>query len=79
LETFTTGVKFLSRYSHLWNDSTPYKHPTKLWASDCERVIDTAKHFSAGFFGLDYAQTKRAELEIISEDPNMAGDTLTPG
>ncbi|KAI5809992.1 histidine phosphatase superfamily [Peziza echinospora] len=79
LETFTTGVKFLSRYSHLWNDTTPYTHPTKLWASDCERVIDTAKHFASGFFGLDYVLTKRAELEVISEDPNMAGETLTPG
>jgi len=51
----------------------------KLWAADCERCIDTAKHFAAGFFGLNYEKHGRAVLEVVSEDPDKGGDTLTPG
>lgn len=74
LEAFTTGVKLGTRYKHLWNSSAP--EVTTLWASECDRVIDTARHFSAGFFGLE---SKSAKVEIVSEDEDRAGDTLTPG
>lgn len=47
-----------------------------MWASECDRVINTARYFSAGFFGLDAKTTK---LEIVSEDAARGGDTLTPG
>ncbi|KAL7273602.1 hypothetical protein RUND412_003527 [Rhizina undulata] len=74
LEAFTTGVKLSTRYQHLWNDTVDGK--TLLWASDCDRVIDTARYFSAGFFGLE---SESAKLVIVSEAPDKAGDTLTPG
>lgn len=74
LEAFTTGVKLHTRYGQLWNDTA--HGATKVWASGCDRVIDTAKYFSAGFFGLEH---KRIKLEIVSEDAARGGDTLTPG
>ena len=79
LEAFGTGVKLRTRYHHLWNDTTPHPPPTVFWASDAGRVIDTAKYFGAGFFGLDYEQSGRAKLEIISEAGDKGGNTLTPG
>ena len=72
LEAFSTGVKLGTRYRHLRNASAV----TTVWASECDRVIDTARHFSAGFFGLHSTATR---LEIVSEAPDRAGDTLTPG
>lgn len=74
LEAFTTGVKLHTRYGQLWNDSA--NGATTVWASECNRVIDTARYFSAGFFGLEHKKTK---LEIVSEDAARGGDTLTPG
>lgn len=74
LEAFTTGVKLHTRYGQLWNDTA--HGATKVWASECDRVIDTAKYFSAGFFGLEHKNTK---LEIVSENAARGGDTLTPG
>lgn len=74
LEAFTTGVKLGTRYSHLWNSNSP--NVTHLWASDSGRVIDTARHFSAGFFGLE---SKLAKVIVVSEAEDKGGDTLTPG
>nr|AUC62758.1 phytase [Morchella importuna] len=74
LEAFTTGVKLHTRYGHLWNETLHGR--TTVWASECDRVIDTARYFSAGFFGLD---PKASKLEIVSEAANKGGDTLTPG
>jgi len=74
LEAFTTGVKLRTRYQHLWEKVVDNR--TLFWASECDRVIDTARYFGAGFFGLE---SERAELRIISEDESKAGDTLTPG
>lgn len=71
LEAFTTGVKLATRYGHLWNDNM-----THLWASESGRVIDTARHFSAGFFGLN---SPAAKVIVISEAADRGGDTLTPG
>ncbi|KAI9796572.1 MAG: acid phosphatase pho5 [Candelina submexicana] len=75
LEAFTTGVKLRTRYDHLLNDSANAR--TTLWASDSARVIDTARYFSAGFFGIDWQ--KPANLVIIPETGDLGGDTLTPG
>jgi len=74
LEAFTTGVKLGTRYNHLWNSSSP--NVTHLWASESGRVIDTARHFSAGFFGLE---SKLAKVIVVSEAEDRGGDTLTPG
>ncbi|GMF74204.1 unnamed protein product [Aspergillus oryzae] len=40
-------------------------------------VID--QHFASGFFGLDWAKTEKAALEIIPETLERGADTLTPG
>ncbi|KAF8472654.1 multiple inositol polyphosphate phosphatase [Kalaharituber pfeilii] len=79
LEIFGTGVKLRTRYQHLWNDTTAYPPPTVFWASECDRVVNTARYFGMGFFGLGYEKSGIAKLEIISEAEDRGGDTLTPG
>ncbi|OJJ43068.1 hypothetical protein ASPZODRAFT_19768 [Penicilliopsis zonata CBS 506.65] len=76
LQAFTTGVRFRSRYSHLLASRTS---TSRLWASDSERVIETARHFAAGLFGLDWETSSLAELEVIPETVDRRADTLTPG
>ncbi|KAF1944215.1 phosphoglycerate mutase-like protein [Clathrospora elynae] len=81
LGAFTTGIRLRTRYMHLLSrvaSAYPHDHTT-FWASDSTRVIETAKHFAAGFFGIDYNATKTATLEVISEDSSLGADTLTPG
>ncbi|KAF1834517.1 3-phytase B precursor [Decorospora gaudefroyi] len=78
LGSFTTGVRLRTRYQHLLDHATPTS-PTVFWASGSNRVIETAKHFAAGFFGIDYNTTNTASLKIISEHPSLGADTLTPG
>lgn len=51
----------------------------RLWASDCNRVIESARYFAAGLFGLDWEANGKAELEIIPETADRLADTLTPG
>lgn len=76
LEAFTTGVKLRTRYWHLLSSRIAHGK-TNLWASDSKRVIDTARYFSAGLFGLDWQDT--AHLHIIPESADLGADTLTPG
>ncbi|KAI9804964.1 MAG: acid phosphatase pho5 [Piccolia ochrophora] len=76
LEAFTTGVKLRTRYDHLVGTSSA-SPKTNFWASDCDRVIDTARYFGAGFFGLDWEST--AKLHVIPETEDRGGNTLTPG
>ena len=75
LQAFTTGTRLRGRYSHL----LPRDRPLRFWASDSQRVIDTARHFAAGFIGLDWERDGKAELEIIPETFDQGADTLTPG
>jgi acid phosphatase len=42
-------------------------------------VIDTARYFASGFFGLDWNHTNSSTLLIIPEDFDMGANTLTPG
>jgi acid phosphatase len=83
LGAFTTGVRLRTRYEHLRHQAlgpNPGQgRPTTFWASGSNRVIETAHHFASGFFGIDYNNTNLATLEIISEDPKLGADTLTPG
>ncbi|KAL3493609.1 histidine phosphatase superfamily [Aspergillus germanicus] len=72
---FTTGVRLFTRYQHL----IPAKSRVRFWASDCQRVIETAKYFAYGLFGLDWESSGKAELEIIPETFDRRADTLTPG
>ncbi|KAL1960498.1 hypothetical protein VTO42DRAFT_7797 [Malbranchea cinnamomea] len=75
LQAFVTGTRLRTRYSHL----LPRDSPLRFWASDSQRVIDTARHFAAGLFGLDWESQGKAELEIIPETLERGADTLTPG
>jgi acid phosphatase len=76
LEAFETGVKLRTRYEHLLQQALT-RNQTSFWASDSRRVIETAKYFGAGFFGIDWEAL--STLHIIPETPDRAGDTLTPG
>lgn len=75
LGAFTSGVRFGTRYSELIpNDAT-----LRFWASDSQRVIDSARYFASGLFGLDWETSRKAELQIIPETFERGADTLTPG
>ncbi|KAK8227993.1 histidine phosphatase superfamily [Phyllosticta paracitricarpa] len=76
LGAFTTGVRLRTRYSHLLPPASSDKK-TNFWAGDSDRVIDTARYFAAGFFGLDWQD--HAQLHIIPETEELGADTLTPG
>lgn len=75
LGAFTAGARFRAKYAHL----LPSDRKTRLWASDSQRDIDTARLFAIGLFGPDWEQDGRAELEIIPETFDRHMDTLTPG
>jgi acid phosphatase len=81
LGSFATGVRLRTRYHHLLDQSaTPEDaRRTTFWASGSKRVIETARHFALGFFGIDWESENTARLEVISEKPSLAADTLTPG
>jgi len=76
LEAFATGVKLRTRYKHLL-DGAMAANMTSFWASDSHRVIETAKYFASGFFGVEWKE--HAPLHVISEGTDLGGDTLTPG
>ena len=77
LSSFTTGVRLRTRYEHLLSHRLVNHSKTNFWASDSKRVIDTARYFGAGFFGLNWTDT--AQLHIIPETADRGADTLTPG
>jgi hypothetical protein len=81
LASFSSGVRLRTRYRSLVGHaaSTYPSGPTTFWASDSNRVIETAKHFAAGFFGINYNTTNTAILEVVSENSSLGADTLTPG
>ncbi|KAL6710649.1 hypothetical protein ACN47E_007706 [Coniothyrium glycines] len=81
LGAFTTGIRLRTRYEHLRTQALTRKvdQPTTFWASDSNRVIETARHFASGFFGIDYDQNTLAALQVISEGPEVGANTLTPG
>lgn len=75
LAAFSTGVKLRTRYPHLL-DYALSQNQTTFWASGSDRVVETARYFATGFFGLDW---DRSRLHVIPETANLGGDTLTPG
>lgn len=74
LGSFTTGVRLRTRYEHLLSRAVA-RNQTTYWASGSQRVVETARHFVLGFFGLDTP----THLQVISEEKSLGGDTLTPG
>jgi acid phosphatase len=70
-----TGGKLRQRYGHLVTGKTP----ARFWSCSSPRDVETARYFAHGFFGPDWETTGSAELEIIPEEADREGDTLTPG
>jgi acid phosphatase len=79
LQAFSTGVNLRTRYRHLLDAALAREKSINLWASGSHRVIETAKYFGAGFFGIDYSAKGVAKLHIIPETADLGGNTLTPG
>ena len=77
LSSFATGTRLRTRYLHLLT-RIPKAQVTNFWASDCNRVIETARYFATGFFGLDWNSTT-AKLHVIPETSDLGANTLTPG
>ncbi|KAJ6122116.1 hypothetical protein N7512_004581 [Penicillium capsulatum] len=75
LSAFTTGVRFRTRYSSL----IPSNSTVRFWASDSKRVVDTARYFASGMFGLDWESAGKAALQVIPETFERGANTLTPG
>lgn len=78
LSAFATGTKLRTRYAHLLEHAQA-NNQTSFWASGSKRVIDTARYFGAGFFGIDWQAEGRARLHVIPETNDRGADTLTPG
>ncbi|KAF2993680.1 acid phosphatase pho5 [Curvularia kusanoi] len=74
LGSFTTGTRLRTRYQQLASRAVA-RNQTSYWASGSPRVIETARHFALGFFGLDAL----TDLQVVSEEKSLGGDTLTPG
>ncbi|RAL11045.1 putative MFS transporter [Aspergillus homomorphus CBS 101889] len=74
-QSYSTGKQFAARYEALASNQVC----TNLWASDCTRVIQTARHFAAGMSGSSWDASRKAALEIIPETSDRGADTLTPG
>ncbi|KAL8654913.1 MAG: hypothetical protein Q9210_001217 [Variospora velana] len=85
LSAFAAGTKLRTRYLSLLTIPPLPHFPLNLWASDCTRVIETARYFATGFLGLDWDSSSlkttaaTAQLHIVPETPDRGGDTLTPG
>lgn len=78
LSAFAAGTRLRTRYLNLLSSPSLAK-PISFWASDCNRVIETARYFATGFFGLDWNSSTTAKLHVIPETPDRGADTLTPG
>lgn len=74
-------MRLRTRYQHLLEKAFAQQQGKSInfWASDSNRVIETARYFALGFFGLDYQTRNTAVLEVISEGGSQGANTLTPG
>lgn len=70
---FSAGVSLRTRYRELLENAQA-QQDMSFWASDSDRVIDSARYFAAGFFGWNHSAT----LHIIPETPERGGNSLTP-
>jgi len=70
---FTLGNEFRTRYSGLWGWNGHER--IRVWASNMTRVIDAAKYFAQGFFGVN----ADVSFQIIPETANQWGNSLTTG
>ena len=77
LTMFRMGEEFAGRYSAIWNFETmgnvSRMGNVRVWASDSERVIHSAKYFSMAFFGV----STDVSVEVIPETSARWGNSLT--
>ncbi|KAL8794813.1 MAG: hypothetical protein Q9195_002641 [Heterodermia aff. obscurata] len=76
LTAFRTGSIMRTRYQHLLPSKSSAGR-VNVWASSTNRVVETARYFATGFFGLDWT-SNLAALHIISNSSDLGADTLTP-
>jgi hypothetical protein len=69
---FSLGNEFRTRYSNLWGWEGDNER-MRVWAANMTRVIDSAKYFAQGFFGVN----ADVSYEIIPETPEQWGNSLT--
>ena len=69
-------MKLRTRYKYLLEAALEHDF-TSFWASDSQRVVDTAQYFAAGFLGIDWEDL--TALHVIPETPHRGANTLTPG
>lgn len=73
-DAYNQGADYANRYGHLLEGYNGSVVP--IFTSGYERVINTARKFSEGFFGYNYSTS--AALNIISESATQGADSLTP-
>jgi acid phosphatase len=71
---FTTGTKLQSRYPDLVSKIHSDPKRLKVWASDSNRVKESARLVSLGMFGGNYS----IDMQVIAEGYETGGNTLTP-
>lgn len=74
LTTFKHGAEYRARYNHLFDPHSKKKVP--VFTAKYERIVQTARKFSEGFFGWNY--TTSAALNFIPEGYGQGANTLTP-
>ncbi|KAG9671306.1 phosphoglycerate mutase-like protein, partial [Aureobasidium melanogenum] len=74
---FQAGVTLRTRYPDLRATAIAHNQ-TNFWAADSHRVVETAKYFGGGFWGVDW-NSDIAKLHIIPETSGLGADTLTTG
>ncbi|KAI4721719.1 phosphoglycerate mutase-like protein [Aureobasidium sp. EXF-10727] len=77
LGAFQAGVTLRTRYPDL-RATAIARNQTNFWAADSHRVVETAKYFAAGFWGVDWA-SEIARLHVIPESAELGANTLTTG
>ncbi|KAK9460610.1 histidine phosphatase superfamily [Lipomyces oligophaga] len=60
-----------------WPETGQHKH-TSIYSCSCDRVMDTARAFGAGFFGSRQVRKSVRHVVIPDYAPSRGGDTLTP-
>lgn len=76
LGAFASGVTLRTRYPSLIDDAIT-NNQTTFWASDSKRVVESARYFGTGLYGIDVNDV--ATLKVIPETADRGADTLTPG
>ncbi|KAI5197755.1 phosphoglycerate mutase-like protein [Aureobasidium subglaciale] len=77
LGAFQAGVDLRTRYPDL-RATAIAQNQTNFWAAGSRRVIETAKLFAGGFWGVDW-EHELAKMHTIPESSNRGADTLTTG